>query len=82
MRGMLTGPVLKPTDVGAYLFRVKGELENMLRSVKTWRISGVDGNGVVPISVLSLESKLESSITEVDKMINLVSQIKSTRKKK
>jgi hypothetical protein len=79
---MLTGPVLKPTDVGAYLFRVKGELENMLRSVKAWRASGVDGSGVVPISVLPLESKLESSIAEIDKMINLVSQIKPTRKKK
>lgn len=74
--------ILKPTDVGAHLFRVKGELENVLRSVKAWRASGIENNGVVPISVLPLEAKLEASITEIDKMINLVSQIKMPKKKK
>ena len=76
------GPILKPTDVGAYLFRVKGELENMLRSVRSWRTAGLDGTGLVPISALPLEAKLEASIAEIDAMINLVSQIKSNKKKK
>ena len=76
------GPILKPTDVGAYLFRVKGELENMLRSVKSWRTSGLDGTGLVPISVLPLEAKLEATLSDIDSMINLVSQIKTTKKKK
>ena len=76
------GPILKPTDVGAYLFRVKGELENMLRSVKSWRSNGLDGSGLVPMAVLPLEAKIEASISEIDSMINLVSQIKSTKKEK
>lgn len=79
---MNTGPILKPTDVGAYLFRVKGELENMLRSVKSWRTAGLDGTGLVPMAALPLEAKLESAISDVDAMINLVSQIKSTKKKR
>lgn len=74
--------VLKPTDVGARMFRVKGELELILRSIKEWRKSGVDGNGIVPIEILPLEARLESSLNEVDTMINLISQIKSPRRKK
>ena len=76
------GPILKPTDVGAHLFRVKGELETMLRSVKSWRTSGLDGTGLVPISALPLEIKLEAAIADVDKMIALATQIKMPKKKK
>jgi hypothetical protein len=79
---MNMSPVLKPTDVGAYLFRVKGELENMLRSVRSWRTSGIDGSGVVPIEVLPLETKIEATLTEVEEMIKLVSRIKPVRKKR
>lgn len=80
--GNAMGPILKPTDVGAHLFRVKGELENMLKSVRSWRSSGVDGNGIVPIEVLPLEAKLESSLLEIEEIIKLVSRIKPSRKKK
>jgi len=75
------GPILKPTDAGAQLFRVKGELENMLKSVRLWRTSGLDGNGIVPIEVLPLEARLEAALALVDEMIKLVSRIKPTRKK-
>lgn len=75
------GPTLKPNDVGAHLFRVKGELENMLKSVRLWRASGIDGNGIVPIEVLPLEVKLEATLKEVEEMIKLVSRIKPSRKK-
>lgn len=76
------GPTLKPNDVGAHLFRVKGELESMLKSVRFWRASGIDGNGIVPIEVLPLEVKLEATLNEVEEMIKLVSRIKPSRKKK
>ena len=33
MKGVLMGPILKPTEVGAHLFRVKGELESILRTM-------------------------------------------------
>ena len=79
---MITNPVLKPNDVGAHLFRVKGELENMLKSIRSWRTLGIDGNGIVPIEVLPLEVKLESSLIQVEEMIKLVSRITPTRKKK
>jgi len=78
---MNAAPILKPNDVGAHLFRVKDELENMLRSVRSWRCTGLDGTGIVPIEVLPLESKLEKVLVEVDEMIKLVSRIKSGRKK-
>ena len=79
---MNVGPILKPNDVGAHLFRVKSELEVMLHSVRSWRSTGLDGSGVVPISVLPLETKLESMLSEVDMMINLVSQVKLGKKKR
>jgi len=74
--------ILNPTDAGARMFRVKGELELILHAIKEWRKSGIDGNGVVPIEILPLEARLESSLNEVDAMINLISQIKSPRRKK
>jgi len=79
---MNIGPILKPNDVGAQLFRVKGELENMLRSIRSWRTAGLDGTGIVPIEVLPLENKIEKALNNVDEMIKLVSRIKSNRKKK
>lgn len=79
---MIASPVLKPNDVGAHLFRVKGELESMLKNVRSWRTSGIEGNGIVPIEVLPLETKLENSLLEVEEMIKLVSRIKPSRKKK
>jgi hypothetical protein len=79
---VITNQILKPNDVGAHLFRVKGELENMLKAIKSWRAAGIDGNGVVPIEVLPLETKLENSLRDVEEMIKLVSRIKPTRQKK
>ena len=79
---MITNLVLNPNDVGAHLFRVKGELENMLKSIRSWRTLGIDGNGIVPIEVLPLEVKLESSLIQVEEMIKLVSRITPARKKK
>ena len=76
------GPILKPTEVGAHLFRVKGELESILRSIRIWRTSGIEGNGAIPIEALPLEVKLESSLNEVEEMIKLVSRIKHPRRKK
>ena len=75
------GPILKPTEVGARLFRVKGELESILKSIRIWRTSGIEGNGAIPIEVLPLEVKLESSLNEVEEMIKLVSRIKPPRRK-
>lgn len=80
--GINLSQILKPTDVGAYLFRVKGELENMLRTVRAWKNSGVEGNGIVPIEVQPLEIKLEASLVEIEEMIKLVSRIKPVRNKK
>jgi len=79
---VITNPVLKPNEVGAHLFRVKGELENMLKSIRSWRTLGIDGNGIVPIEVLPLEVKLENSLIQVEEMIKLVSRITPSRKKK
>lgn len=77
---MIIGQILKPTEFGSRLFYIKGELENMLRSIRVWRSSGIDGNGIVPIIVLPLETKIESALLDVNTMINLVAQIKITKK--
>jgi hypothetical protein len=68
-------PVLKPTSVGSMLFQLKSELEVISRSVQVWRQMGVNGTGLMPISVLPMEAKLNKVISEIDEMIRLVSKI-------
>jgi hypothetical protein len=68
-------PVLKPTSVGAALFRIKAELVQLSHSIKEWRTFGMGGTGVIPISVIPLEVKINSVIVEVEEMIRLVSKI-------
>jgi hypothetical protein len=68
-------PVLKPTSVGAALFRIKADLVQLSLSIKEWRTFGMGEKGIIPISVIPLEVKINSVIAEVEEMICLVSKI-------
>jgi hypothetical protein len=68
-------PVLKPTTVGAALFRIKAELVNLSNSIKEWRQFGIGNTGVIPITILPLKVKIAETIVEVDEMIRLISKI-------
>lgn len=73
---------MKPTEVGSTLFKIKGEIESILSSVQQWRESGVESSNVVPIETLNLETKLRTTLLEVDSMIRTVSNMKYGKKKK
>lgn len=78
---MLFNVILKPTEVGSHLFKVKDQLETILSSVQSWKESGVDESGVVPIQVLSIETKTASVLSDVESLIKMISQVNSVRKR-
>jgi hypothetical protein len=61
--------------LGITLLKVRDELEGLLRTVKTWRLDGINGSGVVPITMIPLEAKLEKSISDIDVMIKIAVKI-------
>jgi len=61
--------------LGITLLKVRDELEELLRTVKTWRLDGINGSGVVPIAMIPLETKLEKSIADIDAMIKIAVKI-------
>lgn len=57
------------------LLKSKEDLEGLLRIVKSWRVNGINGSGIVPIAVLPLEAKLEKSIADIDVMIKIAAKV-------
>lgn len=67
--------VIKPSTLGITLLKVKDELEELLCTVKSWRINGINGTGIIPIAMIPLESRLEKSIADIDIMIKIAVKI-------
>lgn len=67
--------IIRPSTLGIILLKVRDELEGLLRTVKTWRLDGINGSGVVPITMIPLEAKLEKSISDIDVMIKIAVKI-------
>ena len=67
--------VIKATSVAITLLKTKEDLENLLRLIRDWRTKGINGTGIVPISILPLEAKLEKSIIDIDSMIKIAVKI-------
>jgi hypothetical protein len=67
--------IIKPSTLGITLLKVKDELEGLLSIVRSWRMNGIHGSGVVPIAILPLEAKLEKSIKDIDAMIKIAVKI-------
>lgn len=67
--------IVKPDTVATTLLKVKSELERLLLIIRDWREEGINGTGVIPISVLPLEDKLKKSIADIEQMITLASKI-------
>lgn len=67
--------IIRPSTLGITLLKVRDELEELLRTVKTWRLDGINGSGVVPIAMIPLEAKLEKSIADIDAMIKIAVKI-------
>ena len=67
--------VIKPSTLGITLLKVKDELEELLCTVKSWRINGINGTGIIPIAMIPLESRLEKSIADINIMIKIAVKI-------
>jgi hypothetical protein len=66
---------LTPNEVGSLLFSIKGDLEIVSRALTKWRNEGLGPNGMVPLSVIVAETKLNSTIVSVEDLIQILSKV-------
>lgn len=64
-------------EIGSLLFNVKNELEIISNTLSKWRIQGLGSNKMVPISVIAAETKINSTILEVEDAIQIVAKLSS-----
>jgi len=67
--------IIKPSTVAITLLKTRDDLCGLLDLVRSWRINGINGSGVVPIAVLPLEARLEKSIKDIESMIKIAAKI-------
>jgi hypothetical protein len=68
---------LTPNELGVMLFNVKGDLEVVAGTLSKWRIEGLGQNGMVPLSVIAAETKINATITEVEDLIQILAKVSS-----
>jgi len=68
---------LTPNELGVMLFNVKGNLEVVAGTLSKWRIEGLGQNGMVPLSVIAAETKINATITEVEDLIQILAKVSS-----
>ena len=66
---------LTPNELGVMLFNVKGNLEVVAGTLSKWRIEGLGQNGMVPLSVIAAETKINATIKEVEDLIQIVAKV-------
>lgn len=68
---------LTPNELGVMLFNVKGDLEVVAGTLSKWRMEGLGSNGMVPLSVIAAETKINATITEVEDLIQILAKVSS-----
>ena len=68
---------LTPNELGIMLFNVKGDLEVVAGTLSKWRVEGLGSNGMVPLSVIAAETKINATITEVEDLIQILAKVSS-----
>jgi len=66
---------LTPNELGVMLFNVKGELEIAAGTLSKWRVEGLGRNGMVPLSVIAAETKINATISEVEDLIQILAKV-------
>ena len=66
---------LTPNELGVMLFNVKGDLEVVAGTVSKWRIEGLGQNGMVPLSVIAAETKINATITDIEDLIQVLAKV-------
>ena len=67
--------IIKPSTVAITLLKTRDELNGLLQLIRSWRINGINGSGIVPIAILPLETKLEKSIKDIESMIKIAAKV-------
>jgi hypothetical protein len=67
--------IIKPSTVAITLLKTRDELNVLLELIRSWRLKGINGSGVVPIAILPLEAKLEKSIKDIEAMIKIAANV-------
>jgi hypothetical protein len=68
---------LTPNEIGSLLFSIKGDLEVVSKTLTRWRNEGIGPGGMVPLSVIVAESKVNSTIVNVEDLIQILTKISS-----
>ena len=66
---------LTPSEIGSLLFSVKDELEIVSNTLSKWREEGIGPNGMVPLSVIASETKIKSTIMNVEDVIQIIAKL-------
>jgi hypothetical protein len=66
---------LTPNELGVMLFNIKGDLEIIASTLSNWRMKGLGQNGMVPLSVIAAETKINATITEVEDLIQILAKV-------
>jgi hypothetical protein len=64
-----------PNELGVMLFNVKGDLEVVADTLSKWRIEGLGQNGMVPLSVIAAETKINATITDIEDLIQVLAKV-------
>ena len=68
---------LTPNELGVMLFNVKGDLEVVAGTLSKWRVEGFGPSGMVPLSVIAAETKVNATISEVEDLIQILAKVSS-----
>jgi hypothetical protein len=68
-----------PQDLIFQLALAAQKIEKIKETAKYWRVHGIDSDGLVPIEVLSIESKTEDVLKKMKEVFVLIDRIRQTR---
>jgi hypothetical protein len=66
---------LTPVEIGSLLFSVKGNLELISSTLSKWRSEGVGLSGMVPLTIIASEAKINSTIVDVEDLIQMIAKV-------
>jgi len=66
---------LTPNEIGALMFKIRDDLETVAANLSTWRSQGIGPSNMVPISVIAAESKVRSTLTSIEDVIQLIAKL-------
>lgn len=66
---------LSTSEMGSLLFSIKENLELITKNLSKIRKEGIGLSGMVPLSIIAAETKLNSSIDNIEDVIQILAKI-------